>query len=159
MSDKSNIIIKDYKKLSSISYELSEYMCLKSLIMLDMNDNFSEWLISNLKNKGWSQAELARRAGTSRTAISDAISGKNPAGFEVCLGIANAFGLPPEEVFRAANLLPPAPANTERINRLTHLLSMLGEDDLQDLEDLARAKIERTKKSRIKPPAQTLLKR
>jgi transcriptional regulator with XRE-family HTH domain len=129
--------------MSSVSYDLSENYYSKSAIMSDMDDmesaeKFSKWLVEAHESRGWSQAELARRAGVSRTSISDAISCKNPAGFELCAGIAHALKLPPEIVFRAAGLLPPDRELDEIEQELSHLYRLLPEEKQQQLLEYAR---------------------
>lgn len=66
---------------------------------------FSDWLYLQMQAKGWSQSDLARHAGVTRTAISDVLSGRRKAGNELCSSIALALQIPPEEVFRAAGIL------------------------------------------------------
>jgi len=132
--------------------------------MLDMAYSFSSWLLNELTSRGWSQAELARRAGVSRTAISDVISEKHYAGFELCVAIARALNLPPETVFRAAGLLPPVTPDTEYAEQILHLLRQLSPQEQEEILELLRFKAERQKtarpklKSREKPPAQMQLK-
>jgi len=111
--------------LSSVSNKLIDTNYSFPAIMLDMDDNFPNWLLTELENRGWSQAKLAKIAGVSRTAISDAISEKNPPGFEVCIAIAKAFKLPPEEVMRIAKLLPQISKRTSEHNRLLFLFDRL----------------------------------
>jgi transcriptional regulator with XRE-family HTH domain len=94
-------------------------------MLSDMNDKFSVWLLNEIQSRGWSQAELARRAGSSRTAISDVISEKHPAGFDLCIGIAQALKYPPEAVLRAAGLLPQVSQNTEALEKITFLFTEL----------------------------------
>lgn len=71
--------------------------------------SFSDYLLDELKVKDWSQADLAKKAGVSRAAISDILSGRRSPGVDLCTAIADALDLPPETVFRAAGLLPPMP--------------------------------------------------
>ena len=60
-----------------------------------MKNTFSQWILDQLDDRDWSQAELARRAGISRTAISDVISGNANAGYNLCsLHAAKALELP-----------------------------------------------------------------
>lgn len=129
--------------------------------MLDMADNFSEWLVKELNKSGWTQSELARKANVSRTAISDVISNKHSAGSELCSAIARALNLPPETVFRAAGLLPPAPPDTEYQEQILHLLRQLPPDEQKRYLELLQFEVERQKskikKSREKPPARMLL--
>lgn len=72
-------------------------------------DKFSEWLIGEIKQRGWSQSDLARASGLTRQVISYYLVGEskspNP---EALRAIASALKLPPETVFRAAGILPPA---------------------------------------------------
>lgn len=129
--------------------------------MLEMVDSFADWLLQQLNQRGWSQAELARNADVSRTAISDVISGKHSAGFDLCVAISHALKLPPETVFRAAGLLPSKPETNERITEALYILSMLGEEDIDEIIQIARMKLERknnpTKASRKIKPARTVL--
>ncbi len=131
--------------------------------MLGVDYNFSEWLLNQLNSRGWTQAELARRAGVSRTAISDVISDKHSAGFELCLAISRALNLPPETVFRAAGLLPPVDEDTQYQEEFFHLLSQLSPQERQEILELLRFKAARrksTKKStsRAEKPARSALK-
>jgi transcriptional regulator with XRE-family HTH domain len=67
---------------------------------------FNEWLLEQLKDMDWSQADLARVSGLTRPAISNYINGRTPD--EAALRkIARAFKTSPETVFRAAGILPP----------------------------------------------------
>ena len=105
---------------------MTEYSNVIPVIMSDMNDNLSSWLANELIIRGWSQSKLAKLAGVSKTAISDAISGKNPPKFDVCVAIAKALRLPPEEVLRKAGLLPKQSSNvTEDQERLLYLFNNL----------------------------------
>jgi len=90
-----------------------------------MNIDFGSNLTKLLEQKGWSQAELARRTGRSRTAISDIISGKRAIGRDLALDIADALNIPPAEMFRLAGLLPANPAADQTLDRITHLYHAL----------------------------------
>jgi transcriptional regulator with XRE-family HTH domain len=73
-----------------------------------MDNEFSEWLTDELRKRGWSQADLARAANIHRQVVSTYINGRRSKPDEdVLRSIARAFKMPPEEVFRAAGLLPP----------------------------------------------------
>lgn len=61
-------------------------------------NTFSTWLLSMLGDKGWSQAELARRAGVTPTAISDVLSGRRNVGNDLAVSIANALKVPADSV-------------------------------------------------------------
>lgn len=69
-------------------------------------ETFGDWLTTQLDEKGWSQAELARRAHISQPTLSRIISGLRQVGPDAAAAIARALGQPPEKVFRLAGLLP-----------------------------------------------------
>ena len=75
-----------------------------------MSENLITWLASELKTRGWSHRELARRAGLSQTAVSTVLSSQRQPGWEFCSAVARALGEVPERVLRRAGLLPPLPA-------------------------------------------------
>lgn len=71
-------------------------------MMLIVETFFSDWLLKEMNARTWSQADLARAAGLSRTAVSNVLSQQRQPGPEFCVAIAQAFGYPPEVIFRAA---------------------------------------------------------
>jgi transcriptional regulator with XRE-family HTH domain len=70
---------------------------------------FNSWLLAQMEARGWSQSELARRAGIGASTISMIVSGIKTAGTDTALAVARALGESPVKVFRLAELLPPAP--------------------------------------------------
>ncbi len=77
--------------------------------MLVMANDFTGWIKEELKERGWSMNELARRAGLSSAHMSNVLNEKQKPGIDFCLGVANAFGEPEEEVIRMAGLISPLP--------------------------------------------------
>ena len=75
-----------------------------------MMTDFVNWLLDEMNSRGWTNSELARRAGVVQSTISLTISGKSKPGPDLCSGIARALHIPPEIVFRHAGLLPPLPS-------------------------------------------------
>lgn len=67
------------------------------------------WVDNERINRGWSMRELARRADLSKSYVHLVLSGQRGAGTDFCKGIAKAFGVQEEEVFRMAGLLSPIP--------------------------------------------------
>jgi len=80
---------------------------LDSDILSFMKDTLSTWLNTELRERGWTERELARRAGLSHTAINNALSGQYKTRLDTYRGIAHAFEMSLEDVFRAAGVLPP----------------------------------------------------
>ena len=72
-------------------------------------ETFGTWILQQLDNRGWTQAELARRAHIGEATLSRIISGMRGIGPDACLSIARALNEQPEHVFRLAGLLPPLP--------------------------------------------------
>jgi transcriptional regulator with XRE-family HTH domain len=91
---------------------------------VNTDNSFSEWLLLTLENKKWSQADLARAAKVSRSAISEVISGRRRVGKDLATSIADALKLPPEQVFREAGILPPE-NNDPWVEEMSHKLGQL----------------------------------
>lgn len=105
-------------------------------------EKFVRFLDHQLAKKGWTDYQLAKRAGISSSVISHARQGKLPK-WDACEKIATALGIPPEMVFRAAGLLPPSVEQTEDLNLLNHLFTQLDEEDRQDILTFMETKIKR----------------
>lgn len=116
--------------------------------------DFSDWLLNEINKRGWSQAELARRAGIPRQIISNYINRqREKPDSDVLVSISRALNLPPETVFRAAGLLPPVSPDTEYQKEFLHLLSQLSPQEREEILELLRFKAERQKNA--KPPSRT----
>jgi transcriptional regulator with XRE-family HTH domain len=115
--------------------------------------SFSEWLLRALENKGWSQADLARAANVSRSAISEIISGQRQIGKRTATSLAEALKIPPEQVFRAAGILPPENGDPWA-DEMSHKLSQLSPALRAVAEGLINSMVEgeeAEKKRRAKP--------
>jgi transcriptional regulator with XRE-family HTH domain len=78
---------------------------------------FTEWIEQELESREWRQANLARVMGASEGMVSMVLRGERKPGPDFCNGIAKAFGIPPEEVFRMAGLLPALPEQDDELAR------------------------------------------
>lgn len=79
-----------------------------------------------MNDRGMSQADLARAAKVTPSAINSILMETRKPGPDLCLGIAMAFGMSPTEVFKIAGLLPPsADENDPLLERIEHLYSSL----------------------------------
>lgn len=92
-------------------------------------NTFSDWINAELDTRQWSQADLHRKSGMSRTVISNVVSGTSVPGWDFCVGIAKAFNLQPTEVFRRAGLLPSINVQDEVRERLLYRFALLSEAD------------------------------
>ena len=89
---------------------------------------FGDWVLHELNNRGWDQAELARRSGISDAHISRIVTGGRNPGADSVQRIARALRLPAEEAFRRAGLLPPrgaTAADLARFNAMVETVSSL----------------------------------
>ncbi len=94
--------------------------------------NFDNWLIKQLKERDWSQAELARRSSLTRATISNYVNGRTPD--KVALRkIARALKLPPELVFEKAGLLPPKTPKDALIAKILYVLDQLPEQEQEEI--------------------------
>lgn len=87
--------------------------------------NFGDWLQKQLYDKGWRQAELARRASITDATLSRIMTGTRQVGPDVANSLARALGEPPERVFREAGLLPSLPPPVEEERELVGILRAL----------------------------------
>ena len=98
---------------------------------------FNNWLLKQLQERDWTQADLARNSGLTNAAISKYINGRIP-DKDAIRKLARAFSLPLNIVYQAAGLLPPQSPESELINRIIHLTSELPEQDQADILEYAQ---------------------
>lgn len=98
-------------------------------------DMFGEWLDKQLKKKGWSGYKLAGKIDVDPSYINHLIHNRRNPSNDLIEKIAEALGLPPEEVYIAAgSKLTKKSPNEKSLERLYYRLSKLGEDDLSKAE-------------------------
>jgi transcriptional regulator with XRE-family HTH domain len=106
-----------------------------------MDTNFSDWLSTKMREREWSQSDLARAAGLTRQAISYYLSEKSKQPDEFALQrIAHALKLPPEQVYRAAGILPQKPDLDEEIEQIVHEAAKLPKADREEVLAYIRMK-------------------
>jgi transcriptional regulator with XRE-family HTH domain len=100
---------------------------------------FAEWLDSELDKRGWTRAELARRAGVNQSTISMAYSGQRNVGVDLAVAIARGFGdISIETVFRMSGLLPPNHDGDPLVKEAAYLIGLLSESGKQQVLDYIR---------------------
>ena len=113
---------------SSIVYHMTEYLSRPQTILIwnsskirgilvgmENREAFGAWLNEQLRDRGWSQRELARRSDMSHSTISDVLGNVRRPSWDFCASIAGALDLDPDSVFVLAGLKarPPAPVGEE----------------------------------------------
>lgn len=109
---------------------------------LNMNqEGFISWLDDRLKEKGWTDNQLAKHAGFSHPVISKARSGIQAIGYESCIKIAKAFDLPPAVVLEKAGLLPTTTQRSVREAEAVYLFNQLPPEKQEDFIKMIRVLI------------------
>lgn len=103
-------------------------------------NGFPEWLRTELKNRLWKQADLARAANLDTAVVSNLYNGKRGPGEETCRAIARAFDLPVETVYRAAGILPPVAELDALADEVSYLWNRLSEEDQREVLNFLRFK-------------------
>jgi transcriptional regulator with XRE-family HTH domain len=115
-----------------IMSHMAKYLNLQTL------SSFMGWLDMHLQRLGWTDNQLAKKAGISHSVISKARKQTQSVGWDACVGIAGALDLPPEVVLRQAGHLPTPPDRDDEAEELLHLFQQLPQDKKTDLLNIAR---------------------
>lgn len=123
-------IIVSYNELSIANYFIAKetYFWYKIYSV----ETFRDWLLNELKKRGWSQSELAKRAGLAPSTISNILNANKGLGEVSLSAIAKALNVPTEIVFRAAGFLPKAHIMTEQKEEILYLFDKLSEQEKKD---------------------------
>jgi len=78
-------------------------------------EKFEHWLQTEMDKRGWSQSELARRAGFFPASLSRVLRGERKLGADMAVGIARALHVRPERVMYQAGLIPNLPLEDDLI--------------------------------------------
>jgi transcriptional regulator with XRE-family HTH domain len=77
-------------------------------------EEFTDWLQKEIEQRGWTVAELARRAEVAHGTINNVMSGMRNPGLDLCCALAHALGVPEVEVLWRAGLLRERPATVDQ---------------------------------------------
>jgi len=113
-----------------------------TLVEMKETVDFGAWLLDQLESRHWSQADMARRTGLSRTVISFFISGKRNPEAASLTAIADALDLPREHVLKVAGVLQEANevVMSDDAAEMLQLFVTLSSKDRRELVELARIK-------------------
>ena len=114
--------------------------------------SFSQWLLKELESREWSQVDLSRRSGVSQAQITRVLSGERGVGEKALSAIAHALKLPPEQVFRAAGILPPQGDTDEWAEEMNHKMKLLPPSMRPIAEKLLNSLLEDVKPAPAKKP-------
>lgn len=89
-----------------------------------MDKKFQTWLMQQLQERDWSQADLSRKSNLTRQAIANYMAGRIP-DEKSLRQIARAFKLPPITVFRAAGILPAEPDADEWVEEMSDKITQI----------------------------------
>ena len=78
-----------------------------------MNSTSTDWIIKEIRIRGWSYRELGRRSGLSHTYIANTLTGKRNITFDFCAAIAKALKIPAIEAFYKTGLLTNSKSNQD----------------------------------------------
>jgi len=110
---------------------------------------FFDWLDTALKDKGWSDYRLSKKAGLSNSFMPNLRKGAR-LGYESCAKIADALGVPRQAVYVKAGLdRGPIDFSAER-NEWLNLFEQLSDNDQEELLALAKVKAKRGKREKSK---------
>ena len=112
--------------------------------MTDEREKFAAWLALQLEDRGWSNRELARRAGVSHTSMNDVVSGQGAITAKFCRKISRALKVPLEETMRRAGLLPGFFVDDEALTfrELLAIINELPDDARKELLEFAKFKFQ-----------------
>lgn len=95
--------------------------------------NFSEWLRNELKQRGWSQTELASRAGLATGTISNILADRRNPDHGTLIKFAKGLTLPVETVYAAAGYLPNRNPRDASFNQILDLMKNMTEEERKEL--------------------------
>ena len=90
------------------------------MFSVGQNAKFSEWLQTEMDQRGWSQSDCARAADLNRAVINKLLNGKCKPQPSTLTAIARAFKIPVEAAYRAAGLLPASGDYDDTAEQLLH---------------------------------------
>jgi transcriptional regulator with XRE-family HTH domain len=119
-----------------------------------MSNDFVSWVSKEIGSRGWSDSELARRIGIHPSTVSRILNRERNLTWDFCAGVARAFGMPADDIFRRAELLPPLPLEVAEEKEITSivrgLLPLQRQSALAMLRGLAGLKTPATSQSPVR---------
>lgn len=105
--------------------------------------NFAKWLEDQLVASKINQADLAAATHSTPATISRLLGGSRNPSPSMCMAIAQAFKLPPEQVLSAAGIIPKGNSPTPILDIINHRISLIDRADQQLVIDFIDMLIKR----------------
>ena len=98
--------------------------------------DFVEFVNSEMQSREWSRADLSRKSGIAAPQITRVLNREQDPGELFCKGIARAFNVPEEDIFRRAGILTSKSKLSPLAERAAHLVESI--DDEKEKEMVIR---------------------
>jgi transcriptional regulator with XRE-family HTH domain len=89
----------------------------------------NQWVLEEIEQRGWSQADLARRCKSPNATISHILDGSRNIGFDMANSLSHAFKMPLETVYRKSGLLPNIGMIDPEEEKIKYILSQMSPID------------------------------
>jgi transcriptional regulator with XRE-family HTH domain len=118
-----------------------------------MADAFIDWLVGELRARGWSHNRLAQEAGIAQSTISMIVSGRNRPGLDFCVGVARALDVTEVEVLRRAGLITAFEPDVDPLSmrRITELLKETTAAERKELLEIMYFHFKQLRRRRRRP--------
>ncbi len=108
--------------------------------------DFATWLEEELKNRGWSQSELARRGHIRPNTVSRVLNRERAPGPDFCKAVARALHIPQYTVFYIAGLLEDVPDDlSQEEQELVYHFQQLTPEEQEDILSFLRQRARRAR--------------
>jgi transcriptional regulator with XRE-family HTH domain len=107
--------------------------------------DLSEFVESEMRKRGWNQADLARFTGMTTGGVSMLLNRTRKPNPDTLIALAKAFTIPAETLFRVAGFLPEVTTIDSQKEELLYLFDQLPEKEKKDLLKYVRINLEMLK--------------
>jgi transcriptional regulator with XRE-family HTH domain len=116
---------------------------------------FSDWLTNQLMEQNMSPAHLSRLMRKDQGVISRILSGERRPSNETIEAIARALKLPPDQVFRAAGILPQKSEEDEWVEKMDYKLKLIRDPVKRQMAEKLLETL--TEEEPVKPTARKII--
>lgn len=105
------------------------------------SEDFVEWVLIEMDHRGWNRRELSIRMDISATQVTRVLNREQLPGIDFLNGVARAFGLPTDVVFRRAGILPEDLKDPDDIIReVLYELGLAPKNDREEILEFSKMK-------------------